>query len=222
MQRRTVFIYAKEDPNTTISPKESNFITDTVTAVTVQMCRNRDLNLGTSISNLLCSARLLGLNFLCCGRGAQQGHLLSVTGSLLLKRSSCLEHMKPRHSASQQQKVLTFKWERSNAVALWPSLINWCHRKWIVSLSRVTAIVQQCVCLPSDVINVWRQRTGTETIALLRAQTWVGVNQHHQMLEILTIKDFWVGEKNWRGLFNLYHHKGFSLQLMSWCELEAA
>lgn len=76
MQRRTVFIYAKEDPNTTISPKESNFITDTVTAVTVQMCRNRDLNLGTSISNLLCSARLLGLNFLCCGRGTTRAFIV--------------------------------------------------------------------------------------------------------------------------------------------------
>lgn len=162
-------------------PTMSNLLHNWV--VTVEMCRKRDLNLGTSISNPLCSADPLPdcwTSIFYAVFEPQQGHLLSVTSSLLLKRSSCFEHMKPRHSASQQQKVMTFKWGRSNVAALWFDLINWCHRKWIVSLSRVTATVQQHVHLSSDVISGWRQRSGTETIALLRIHAHIHVHVFKQ------------------------------------------
>lgn len=82
---------------------------------------------------LLCwsSARLPGL-IVYAAVETQQGHLLSVTGSLLLKSSS---RWNPGSVAQLQQKVLTFKSSRSHVAALWLGLINWCHRKRIASLS---------------------------------------------------------------------------------------
>ncbi len=71
--------------------------------LTVAMCRKRGLNLGISTSNPLCSAdplpdyRALIFN---AAAVAQQGRLLSVTSSLLLRSSSCFEHMRPKHGAS--------------------------------------------------------------------------------------------------------------------------
>ena len=51
-KRQTVRSYVKEDPNATISQRcPTDF---TVTVVAVEMCRKRDLNIGTSISNLPC------------------------------------------------------------------------------------------------------------------------------------------------------------------------
>lgn len=42
------------------------------------------------------------------------------------------------------QKATTFKWARSNVAALWPGLMNRCHRKSVVPISRVTSTTVWC------------------------------------------------------------------------------
>lgn len=149
--------------------RRAKLLLNTVTVLAVDMCRKRGLSLGTFISGPLCSADLLPdcqASIFYAAVETQQGHLLCVTSSLLLKSSSCWNW---GSEPQLQQRAMTFKWARSKVAAPWPGLIGWCHRKWIVSLSRVTTTDQQHVCLSSDVITGWRQSFGTDTITLICA-----------------------------------------------------
>lgn len=138
----------------------------------VHMYRKRGPKLGTFISNpLLCwsFARLLGLNLLCCGRDANKDIYCPWPAHFFWRAAVVLSTWSRSTAPQLQQKAMTFEWAGSSVAALWPSLISRCHRKWIVSLSRVTTTVRQHVRLSSDVIRGWRRRSGTDTVALIRA-----------------------------------------------------
>ncbi len=192
---------------------------DTVAVLAVDMGRKRGLNLGTSISN--CSARLI----LCQIAEPQFSMLRSRHNKAIycpwparfFWRAAVVLSAWNRSTAPQPQpKVMTFKWARSNAVALWPGVISRCCRKWIVSLSKVTTTVRRGVssflwCHRALETEIWHRHDRTHSCSMCTcmcklsvfADIWkalAGVNQHHLMLEMITMSWFWGREKlttNW-------------------------
>lgn len=171
----------------------------TVTLLAVEMCRKRSLNLET-ISDSHCSADPLPdyrASIFYAVVETQQGHLLSVTSSYLLKSSSCFEHMKPRLSASAQHTVMTFKWARSNEAALWPT--------WLDDVTgseeypyRGSPLRSQSSLMSSGVgERIWHRYnhahlfmcTYLNRTSLQLHQVRMSVNQHHRVFKIITIKE---------------------------------
>lgn len=85
---------------------------------------------------LLCwySARLLSLDFQCRGGKHNEGiHRLWPDPFFYRAHGNEARPPQPR------REWMTFRRARSWAAALWPALISWCHRKWIVSMMTVTS-----------------------------------------------------------------------------------
>lgn len=156
------------------------------------------------------SARLLGLNFLCCGWNTTRAFIVrdQLTSS---KETAVVLSTWNRSTAPQpQQKLMTFKWARSNGLLFGPAwLADVTGSEWypyggspLQSNSMSIFPLMSSGAGDGDLAqtqshsfgphaHIYCMCTYSNRASLQILQAWVDVSQHHQMLEMIR---FWWGK----------------------------